>query len=49
MCKPKPINISMCVCVCVHVHVLSHVQLFVPQWTIACWAPLSMDVSREKY
>ena len=37
----------MCECVCVCV--LSHVQLFVTQWTIACQAPLSMQFSRLQW
>ena len=28
---------------------LSHVQLFVTLWTIACQAPLSMGFSRQEY
>ena len=28
---------------------LSHVQLFATLWTIACQAPLSMELSRQKY
>ena len=28
---------------------LSHVQLFVTPWTIACQAPLSMGFSRQEY
>ena len=28
---------------------LSHVQLFVTQWTVACQAPLSMGFPRQKY
>ena len=28
---------------------LSHVQLFVTQWTVALQAPLSMDFSRQEY
>ena len=27
----------------------SHVQLFVPLWTVACQVPLSMGFSRQKY
>ena len=40
-----------CTCVCVHMyaHTLSHVQLFVTLWTVACQAPLSMEFSRQKY
>ena len=33
-------------CAC---YVLSHVQLFVTSWTVACQAPLSMEFSRQKY
>ena len=29
--------------------VLSHVQLFVASWTVACKAPLSMEFSRQEY
>ena len=32
-------------CVCM----LSHVQLFVTSWTVACQAPLSMGSSRQEY
>ena len=35
----------MCVCVCL----LSHIQLFVTQWTVACQAPLSMESPRQEY
>ena len=28
---------------------LSHVQLFMTPWTIACQAPLSMGLSRKEY
>ena len=28
---------------------LSHVQLFVNPWTVACQAPLSMGFSRQEY
>ena len=37
----------MCVCVCVQL--LSHVQLFVTPWTVACQASLSMKFSRQEY
>ena len=33
----------------VKVKSLSHVQLFVTPWTIACQAPLSMEFSRQGY
>ena len=29
--------------------VLSHVQLFVTPWTVACQVPLSMGFSRQEY
>ena len=28
---------------------LSHVQLFATPWTVALWAPLSMEFSRQEY
>ena len=28
---------------------LSHVQLFATPWTVAHWAPLSMELSRQEY
>ena len=31
------------------VYVLSHVQLFVTPWTVACQAPLSMEFSKQEY
>ena len=37
----------MCVYVCVCL--LSHIQPFVTQWTVACQAPLSMEFSRQEY
>ena len=27
----------------------SHVQLFATPWTVVCWAPLSMGLSRQEY
>ena len=33
-------------CVC---QLLSHIQLFVTPWTVACQAPLSMEFSRQEY
>ena len=38
-----------CVCVCVCVCVLSWVQFFATPWTVAGWAPLSMEFSRQEY
>ena len=37
----------MCVCVCVQL--LSHDQLFLIPWTVACQAPLSMEFSTQEY
>ena len=34
---------------CVHAQLLSHVQLFVPLWTVAFQAPLSMGFPRQEY
>ena len=31
------------------VYLLSHVQLFVTSWTVACQAPLSMGFPRQEY
>ena len=31
------------------VTMLSRVQLFATPWTVACWAPLSMDFCRQEY
>ena len=36
------------VCQCV-VLITQSCQLFVTQWTAACQAPLSMDISRQEY
>ena len=33
----------------VHVQYLSHVQLFITPRTVACQAPLSMELSRQEY
>ena len=40
---------AKCVCVCVCACTLSHVQLFVTLWTVACQAALSMGLSRQEY
>ena len=32
-----------------HVHLLSHVQLFLTVWTVACQPPLYMEFSRKEY
>ena len=37
---------SLCICMLSH---LSHVQVFVPLWTAALQAPLSMGFSRQEY
>ena len=34
---------------CVHAQSLSHVRLFVTQWTVARQLPLSMGFSRQEY
>ena len=39
----------MCVCVCVCVCVLSHVQLFMTRWTVACQVPLTMGFPRQEF
>ena len=45
----------MCVCVCVcarmraRICALSHFQVFVSLWTIACQAPLSVGFSSQEY
>ena len=41
--------VCVCVCVCAGAQLLSHVQLFVTLWTVACQAPLSMGFSRQEY
>ena len=33
----------------VHAQLLSYVQLFATLWTVACQAPLSMELSRQEY
>ena len=42
-------SFAVCVCVCAGAQLLSHVQLFVTLWTVACQAPLSMGFSRQEY
>ena len=39
----------MCVCVCVCVHALHCIWLFIASCTVACQAPLSVDISRQEY
>ena len=41
--------VCVCMCVCVHPQSLSHVQLFLTSWTVACQAPLTMGFPRQKY
>ena len=58
-CVPRQAAMNMCVCVCpcpcIDTHVLSsvqslsHVRLFATTWTVARWAPLSMEFSRQGY
>ena len=43
------ISLLYCVWACVHAQSLSHVQLFVTLWTVACQAPLSMEFLRREY
>ena len=51
--KPWFVCVCVCVCVCAHVcahaHTLRHVWLFSTPWTVACWAPLSMEFFRQEY
>ena len=35
--------------ICMHAQSLSHVQLFVTLWTVACQDPLSIGFSRQDY
>ena len=44
-----PLYFLLCVYVCVCVCVLSHVQLFVTPWPIACLASLSVEFPRQEY
>ena len=39
----------MYVCVCVLLNRFTRVRLFVTLWTVACQAPLSMELSRQEY
>ena len=41
--------VCVCVCMCVSVCTLNRVQLFATLWTVACQAPLSMEVPRQEY
>ena len=47
--------IYMYVCIYIYIYkklkcqLLSHVQLFVSPWTVACKSPLSMEFSRQEY
>ena len=45
--RKKAINITLWVCVLACM--LSHVQLFVAPWTIACQASLSMEFFKQEY
>ena len=40
---------SQCTLPFVYVQLLSHIQLFVTPWTVACQASLSVDFSRQEY
>ena len=39
--------LHMILCVCAQA--LSHIQLFLTSWTVACQAPLFMKFSRQEY
>ena len=43
------ILVCVSVCVCTRAQSLIHVQLCVTPWTIACQAPLFMELSRQEY
>ena len=43
------LNVLLIPLCCVYALSLSHVQLFMSQWTIACQAPLSMEFYRQEY
>ena len=45
---PAEIKNGPCVCVCV-AHWLSHSWLLAAPWTVAHWAPLSMEFFRQEY
>ena len=45
----KKVNSNLSIVrLCVWAQLLSHVQLFVTPWTVAHWAPLSMEFSRQE-
>ena len=54
-CWGQKSDTYLCICVCVRAHARSqaqlhsHVQLFATLWTIAHWAPLSIEFSRQEY
>ena len=46
----KKVNSNLSIVrLCVWAQLLSHVQLFVTPWTVAHWAPLSMEFSGQEY
>ena len=49
VCVQACTHVCVCVCVCMRAQLLSHIQLFVTQCTVACWAPLSMGFSKQEY
>ena len=49
MCVYVCVCVCVCVCMCVCAHELSHILLQVIPWTVAHWAPLSMEFSRQEY
>ena len=49
-CNNTIISVCACVCLwCVCTPLLSCVRLFATPWTVACQAPLSVGLSRQKY
>ena len=41
--------VCVCVCVCVCAQWLRGVRFFVTPWTVACQAPVSVELSRQEY
>ena len=52
LCRPLlKLDVETCIAFKVRVfaQLLSHVQLFVTPWTVACQVPLSMELSRPEF